>query len=190
VVEVLSGFTSKYPDITVNLSVNLDVLNMTDENIDVAFRSGPLPDSTMIAITLFSMQPVFCATPEAIEKYGFPQTVKELTKFPMIIQNNINIVKKARTSFPEFKDLDISQQHTSNDLVANMNMLKSGMGTTFLLRHMVEKELQEGALIELIPDVKIPQVPVHLMYQKLNYMPKKIRYFIDYFKAEFMLEAK
>lgn len=185
VVDVLSEFTAKYPGIKVNLNVSLDVLNLTDDNIDIAFRSGPLYDSPMIATTIFSMQPIFCAAPIAVERFGFPQTVKELTKFPMIVQSNINIIKKARASFPEFKELALVEQHKANDLIANIQMAKKGMGVTFLFRHMIDKELADGSLIQLIPDIPLPPVPVHLMYQKLNYMPKKIRYFIDFFKESF-----
>ena len=103
----------------------------------------------------------------------------------MIVQSNINILKKARASFPDFKEIALVEQHKANDLVANMQMAKKGMGVTFLFRHMVDKELAEGSLVQLIPDIPLPPVPVHLMYQKLNYMPKKIRYFIDFFKEAF-----
>ena len=185
VVDVLSEFTAKYPGIKVNLNVSLNVLNLTDDNIDIAFRSGPLNDSPMIAMTIFSMQPVFCAAPSAVERFGFPQTVKELSKWPMLVQSNINILKKVRSSFPDLKDVVLIDQHNANDLVANMQMAKKGMGVTFLFRHMVDKELADGSLVQLIPDVPMPPVPVHLMYQKLNYMPKKIRYFIDFFKEAF-----
>jgi DNA-binding transcriptional LysR family regulator len=185
VVDVLSEFTAKYPGIKVNLNVSLNVLNLTDDNIDIAFRSGPLNDSPMIAMTIFSMQPVFCAAPSAVERFGFPQTLKELSQWPMLVQSNINILKKVRTSFPDLKDVVLIDQHNTNDLVANMQMAKKGMGVTFLFRHMVDKELADGSLVQLIPDVPMPPVPVHLMYQKLNYMPKKIRYFIDFFKEAF-----
>lgn len=185
VIDVLSEFTDKYPGIKVNLNVSLDVLNLTDESIDIAFRSGPLIDSPMIAMTLFTMQPIFCASPDAITRFGFPETVKELVKFPMLIQSNINALKKARASFPGFKDISLGEQHMANDLVANMQMAKKGMGVTFLFRHMVEQELTDGSLVQLIPNIPLPPVPVHLMYQKLNYMPMKIRYLIDFFKEAF-----
>jgi DNA-binding transcriptional LysR family regulator len=68
-------------------------------------------------------------------------------------------------------------------------MAKQGMGSTFVFEHMVEKELAEGSLVKVVPTLKLPPVPVHLMYQKLNYMPKKIRCFIDFFKAEFKQES-
>mgnify|MGYP003671436407 CR=1 FL=1 len=185
IVDVLSDFTAKYPGIKVNLNVSLNVLNLTDENIDIAFRSGPLNDSPMIAMTIFSMQPIFCAAPIFVERFGFPKTVKELSKLPMLVLNDINIVKKARSSFSDLKEVDLAQQHTANDLVANMQMAKKGMGATFVFQHMVEKELAEGSLLKLIPDNPLPPVQVHLMYQKLSYMPKKIRYFIDFFKEAF-----
>lgn len=185
VVNVLSEFTAKYPGIKVNLNVSLNVLNLTSDNIDIAFRSGPLIDSPMIATTIFTMQPIFCAAPSAIERFGFPQTMKELASFPMLVQNNINILKKVRASYPELMDAILVEQHNTNDLVANMLMAKNGMGATFVFQHMVERELAEGSLVKLIPEHPLPPLPVHLMYQKLSYMPKKIRYFIDHFKEAF-----
>lgn len=183
--KVLSDFTYQYPKIHVNLSVDPSVLNLTDENIDIAFRSGILPDSQMIAIKLFEMQPIFCATPGAVERFGFPQTVKELATFPMIAQSNIEIQKKARAMHPDFRELALIKHHATDDLVTNLELMKQGMGTTVVFKHMIEKELEEGTLVQVIPDVKIPKLPVHMMYQKLTYMPKKIRYFIDYFKQAF-----
>jgi DNA-binding transcriptional LysR family regulator len=184
VVDALSAFIDQYPKIRIKLNANIDVLNLTDENIDIAFRSGPLIDSPMVAITLFKMQPIFCSSPEAIAKFGFPETIQELTQAPMVILNNFNILQKARAALPDFKNLNIEDHHSTNDLQANLNMVKKGMGSTFLFKHMVEKELTEGTLVQVIPGLKFPPVPVHLMYQKLNYMPKKIRCFIDFFKAE------
>lgn len=77
------------------------------------------------------------------------------------------------------------EQHNANDSVANMQIAKKGMGVIFLFRHMVVKEQAEGSLVQLIPDIPLPPVPVYLMYQKLNYMPKKIRYSTDFFKEAF-----
>lgn len=190
VTKVLSNFTYKYPKIHVNLSVDSNILNLTDDNIDIAFRSGALPDSQMIATTLFSMQPIFCATPAAVERFGFPETVDDLTKFPMITQNNIEIQKKARALHPDFKDLIMLEHHTTNDLATNLELMKQGMGTTVVFKHMIEKQLEQGSLIQVIPKVDIPSVPVHLLYQNLSYMPKKIRYFIDFFKAAFKVEER
>lgn len=183
--KVLSDFTYKYPKIRVNLKVDSSILNLTDDNIDIAFRSGALPDSQMIATPLFSMQPIFCATPGAIAHFGFPETVGDLARFPLISQNNIEIHKKARAIHPDFKDLVMLEHHTTNDLVTNMELMRQGMGTTVVFKHMVEKELEQGSLVKVIPNVDIPSVPVHLLYQNLNYMPKKMRYFIDAFKAAF-----
>jgi len=182
---VLSDFAHRYPQIKVNLSVDPSVLNLTDDNIDIAFRSGALPDSQMIATTLFEMQPIFCAAPKAIERYGFPETMQALAEFPMITQNNIEIHKKARALLPELKDIVMVAHHATNDLVTNLELMKQGMGTTVVFKHMIERELAEGSLVQLIPSVEIPVIPVHLMYQNLTYMPKKVRYFIDYFRKEF-----
>jgi len=34
----------------------------------------------------------------------------------------------------------------------------------------------------LMPDYELPSLPIYLMYHKFNYMPKKMRIFIDFFR--------
>ena len=80
VVEVLNAFTDKYPKIKINLNANLDVLNLTNEDIDFAFRSGPLIDSPMIAITLFKMQPIFVRPQKRLLNMDFLRRLKSLFK--------------------------------------------------------------------------------------------------------------
>jgi len=52
-------------------------------------------------------------------------------------------------------------------------------------RHIIEKDLSDGFLIDITPFKTMPSLPVFLMYQPCSYMPKKQRAFIDTFKKSF-----
>lgn len=188
IVTALSTFTDAYPNIKVNINVTNDSVNLIDESIDFAFRMAPLVDSTMVAIELFKITPVICATPEFIKKFGSPKNLQALSKMPLLLLNHANLIQKFWKNLPGMKNLSIEEQHRVNDINAIYNMAKQGMGATFIFRHTIEKELNEGSLVDLMPHLKLPEIPVYLMYHKFNYTPKKMRAFIDFFKQRYLFE--
>ena len=56
-------FLTEYPDISLRLALTDRVVNMVDENVDVAVRIGALPDSSMIATRVGMIRLVVCASP-------------------------------------------------------------------------------------------------------------------------------
>jgi len=186
VVHALSAFSEAFPNIKVNVHVTNDSVNLIDESIDFAFRMAPLVDSSMVAIELFRITPVICATPEFVSKFGSPKDLPALSKMPLLLLNHANLIQKFWKNLPGMKDLNIEEHHRVNDINAIYNMAKQGMGATFIFRHTIEKELTEGTLIDLMPQLKLPEIPVYLMYHKFNYTPKKMRAFIDFFKQRYL----
>jgi DNA-binding transcriptional LysR family regulator len=75
-------FLDAYPDISVRLKLTDSVVNMTDENIDVAIRLGPLPESSMIATR--AVRIVVCASPSYLKTRGRPRKLSDLTKHDCI----------------------------------------------------------------------------------------------------------
>jgi DNA-binding transcriptional LysR family regulator len=183
-VEVLSQFTQKFPDIKARVKVTSEVLDLTDENIDFAFRIAPLVDSSMIAVELFGIDPVVCAAPNIVEHYGLPEKIDDLASMPHIFESHINLSQKIRQLFPNLK-FNNDDHHQVSNYAALQNMAIKGMGAAILFRHAVEKELENGSLIDLAANVTLPSLPVYMMYQRLNYTPKKTRYFIDFFRTQF-----
>jgi len=186
VVDVLGDFTDTFPNIKVAVTVTNDRVNLIDESIDFAFRMDTLSDSSMVAIELFRISPVICASPDFVEKYGMPQNIQALAKTPLLLLNYSNVIQKFWKAFPGMKSLNIEDHHRVNDINALYNMAKKGMGATFIFRHTVEKELEEGALIDLMPNYDLPQLPVYLMFNKFTYMPKKMAVFIEFFKQRYI----
>lgn len=184
VISVLADFLAKYPDIKVDIEVTPAVLNLTEERIDFAFRLGALSDSTMVAIELFKLSPVICCTPDVISRFGKPDSMDDIFQLPHIIPSFLNIGKMARQQLPAMKALNPEEHCIVNNLSAIYNMTKQGIGASVLFRHVIERELEEGSLIDLTVNNKLPEIPVFLVYPKLSYTPKKLRCFIDFFKEQ------
>ena len=55
-------FLEAYPEISLRLMLTDRVINMTEEEVDIAIRVGSLPDSSMIATRIGSIRIVVCAS--------------------------------------------------------------------------------------------------------------------------------
>lgn len=56
-----------------------------------------------------------------------------------------------------------------------------GVGIVCLSRFMVEQDIQQGRLVTLFEDeIHIHEQKIHAVYYQQNYVPKRIRLFIDY----------
>lgn len=83
VLPLVSTFMSLYPNIEIELELTERVVDLVEENIDVAIRSGRLPDSTMIARQLILNNFLLCASPQYLVSNGTPLSPEDLKKSPM-----------------------------------------------------------------------------------------------------------
>jgi DNA-binding transcriptional LysR family regulator len=73
VTPALSEFLRRYPELRVDLTATDQHIDMVESGIDVAVRSGPLENSSLVARKLASNRYVICASPAYLERYGQPQ---------------------------------------------------------------------------------------------------------------------
>jgi DNA-binding transcriptional LysR family regulator len=69
-----------YPKTKVELRLTDDTLNLVENRIDLAFRTGILPDSTLIARKLGSTHRVLCASPDYLARRGVPIVSADLAR--------------------------------------------------------------------------------------------------------------
>ena len=67
-----------YPEIELELDLTERMVDLVEEGYDAAIRSGPLPDSSLIAHRIVEMRYVLCASPAYLENYGAPQQAEDL----------------------------------------------------------------------------------------------------------------
>ncbi len=186
IVDAVSEFCEMHPGIKVDVKVSNAMLNLTEEHVDFAFRVAELEDSSLVAIKLASIQPLVCAHPKLVAEYGIPTDFLEAMKYPQLIPTYYNLAQILRTRYPDFPRLDLDKHHTVDDIFALYHLAKTGMGATFIFKHMVAQELADGSLIDITQHDTLPTRSVYLVYPKLDYTPKPKRLFIDFLKTKFL----
>ena len=77
-IPILAEFLKAYPEIDVELVLNDRIMSLPEEQIDVALRMGPLPDSSLMALRLGGICRIFCASPTYLAAHGTPRTPNDL----------------------------------------------------------------------------------------------------------------
>jgi DNA-binding transcriptional LysR family regulator len=72
VAPALSQFTSRFPELRVDLTVTDQVLDLVDAGVDVAVRIGVLQNSSLVARKLAPTRSVVCASPVILSATGAP----------------------------------------------------------------------------------------------------------------------
>jgi DNA-binding transcriptional LysR family regulator len=81
----LTEFLRRYPDVTVDLRLTNRTVDLIDEAYDLVFRTGPLPDSGLLARQLAPYRLVLCAAPAYLATHGYPAHPKELLQHECLV---------------------------------------------------------------------------------------------------------
>lgn len=81
----LGRFLEKHPELEIDMVLDDRPINLVEEGIDVAFRSGSLADSTLVARKLGQARRLVMATPNYFAKHGEPKTPAELIAHQTVI---------------------------------------------------------------------------------------------------------
>jgi DNA-binding transcriptional LysR family regulator len=76
----LPEFLARYPEVELDLDFNDRIVDLVDEGVDVAIRSGELPDSRLMARALRPFQLLLCAAPTYLDRHGVPTSPRDLDR--------------------------------------------------------------------------------------------------------------
>lgn len=176
----LGEFLKKYPKISLKLDLKHHMPNMLEEKIDVVigvYGSAP-PDA--IQRSVLQTQRIMCATPVYLKTAGKPKKPDDLLKHIFIIHpvrpHDSKIVLNGG------KEMNLKPSIITNDQLAIKRCVLEDMGIAYIQRHVVEKELKDGSLIEVLHNYmdKTDNISINMYYLQRRHLHSKIRAFIDF----------
>ena len=81
----LPRFLEKHPELEIEMVLDDRPVNLVEEGIDVAFRSGALGNSTLVARKIGEARRLVMASPRYFEKRGEPKTPGELMAHQTVV---------------------------------------------------------------------------------------------------------
>lgn len=183
VVPAIAEFVTKYPQVKVDLVLEDRLADLIAEQIDLAIRSSPLEDSSLVARKLFDNKRALVASAAYLKRAGTPQTPQDLSSHACLIYTNGGRIYDEWT----FLDDDgpykvrVSGPIQINDGGALAMAAVCGAGIQMIPERLVRAELDRGELVRVLPDCRMPpSAPVYAVYPARDFLPLKISAFIEF----------
>ena len=76
----------RYPELTIRIDVEHEIVSPVAENYDIVFAmlEQPLPSTGIVIRKVSSLERGLYAAPALLEKFGEPHTLEQLARFPML----------------------------------------------------------------------------------------------------------
>ncbi|MGO2355489.1 MAG: LysR family transcriptional regulator [Marinomonas foliarum] len=185
--EAVAEFCQKYPNITVDMRLENDFVDLVGEGLDLAIRTGKLEDSSLIAKSLIQSNWVVCCSPSYIERYGEACDLEALRD-----HNCLAYTYQAQGSFDwRFtrsnieESVRISGSFATNNAQALRKAALAGFGIVYVPRCCVYEDLQQGKLVTILPDYQPRRLGVYAIYPFTKYLPEKLRLLIEHIKQAY-----
>lgn len=181
VLPTVTRFLDTYPEVSVSLVMTDRVTHFLDDQVDVALRIGPLPDSTLVATRLGTVRHVICASPEYLAANGVPATPDDVAHHRVVSFQSVSVL----SSWAFEKDgAEIAGSFRSrlgvNTIDAAIDAALSGAGLVRAVSYQIADHVRAGRLAIVLGDFEQQPRPVHLVYDRRNRLPLKLRAFVDF----------
>ena len=178
VLPVVSDFLKQQSEVQVRLVLGDRVLNLAEDQIDLAVRIGSLSDSSMQATRVGSTGHVACASRAYLKRRGTPATPADLVEHDCITFDALMSARAWR--FADGMDVDIRSRLVVNSAEASIDAARAGLGITRVLSYQVESAIRRRELVRLMPDFEPAAVPISLLFSRHKRLPLKLRSFLDF----------
>ena len=181
VAPLIPKFMQRYPKLQIDLVMDDKNIDLVADGIDVAIRSGDMPDSTLIARKLAPLRQVLCASPTYIERYGMPITPSELAERNCILFSYSGDANEWTLNKDDKSEVVmVSGSYRVNNSEAILEALREGVGIGRLPTFVAGPELKGGNLVRILESYHIPDHIFYAVFPERQYLPAKVRAFLDF----------
>jgi DNA-binding transcriptional LysR family regulator len=183
VIPRLPEFLREHPHIEVELSCTDRRVDVVGEGFDCVVRVGALEDSSLIARPLGRFRIVNCASPGYLQAYGTPRELSDLADHRLI-----HYVSTLGQRPPGFEYLDGHQcRYVSMPGIFTVNSIEAyeagclaGLGIIQAPQAGVLTLIEDGALVEVLPQYRAEPMPVSLLYAQRRNVSARVQVFMDW----------
>lgn len=172
------AFLARHPDVKLELSVSDRHADLIREGFDVAVRIGDLADADLTARKLADLPMVMIASPGYVAARGVPRTMEDLRQHACL--RYLLAGKPYPFAFADGATITPESVLDSDDGITLYHAALHGAGIAQVLRFAVEDDFAAGRLVEVLPDVAMPSVPMHVVHAFGRQLPVRARLFVDF----------
>ncbi|MCY1015694.1 LysR family transcriptional regulator [Pyxidicoccus sp. MSG2] len=176
---LISEFLLRQPRMRVEVSLAEAHVDLIAEEYDLALRTGPLADSTLVARRLGRLRTGYYASPSYLGRHGTPHTADELRGHECVLlaepgTDEVWYFGEGRRA----KTVPVAGRLRVPSVRAGQTAARAGLGVVRLPASLVVDDVRGGMLVPVLEDVTPPGIPVFAVYPSSRQLPPKVRAFL------------
>ena len=187
----ISEYVLRYPEVDVQLQLSVDPPPLTDDQYDVCIRFGAPADTRVIAKRLAGNRRLLCASPKYLAKRGEPKTPAELSR------HNCICIRQGDEAYGVWRlfsgreaergadSVRVRGNLTTNDGEIAVNWALDGHGILMRAEWDIERYLQSGRLVQVLPGYRTPDADIYAVYPQRHQLSARIRTFVEFLGSSF-----
>ncbi len=177
---LIEAFLKTYEQVNIELLLSDDYVDLIEQRIDLAFRSGTLEDSTLIARRLGPTRRILCASPDYLALRGTPETLGELQNHDCIVHGRTADNAHWRFSGP---DGAVSVRVNARVAANGMSFLRSlavrGLGIVLYPEAIARDDIAHGRLSRVLEEYASAESAIYALYPSGRHVSPNVRAFLD-----------
>ncbi len=176
----IPAFMREYPDVTLELFASDSIVDIIAEGYDAAIRISEIADSSLIVRQLAPCRRYLCAAPSYLEKHGIPANFEDLNPKHCYAMGANTVWRLSGPDGPVTLRVQGNLRTNSSEVVRES--IVAGLGIALRSTWDVYEYLRAGTLKIILPQYTSPPgVAIYAVYPTKDFMPAKLRVFLDYF---------
>lgn len=183
----LADLLEAHPELDIDLALQDSWPNLVEQGIDLRIHIGEVEDETVIA-QLIGYSPIRLFASQAyIDAHGSPSSPADLKNHRILRFTGFDRQRRwTFTKGTEQHSLDLKGRLAVDNLDVLCEAVIRGAGVTTGPEWMFKEALAaNGSLVPLLTDYDMGKVAMYAAYPSRQFVPKKVRLFIDYLKDEY-----
>jgi DNA-binding transcriptional LysR family regulator len=178
---LLPAFWRAHPNVVVDLSLSDEIVDLYLDRTDIAFRIGPLQDSSMVARRVGVTRRLFAASPLYLERHGVPRSAADLAHHNCLGFN----FRRAAPVWPLREGGRLVDRTVRGSLLANngetvRRLAVAGVGLARIGEFHARADLAAGRLVEVLAEAEGDEEEIHALYLGGPRLPHRVRAFLDF----------
>ena len=172
IVPLVDEFRQRFPQIQLELNTDDIVIDLLEQQTDIAIRVGELRDSSLRARVLGSSAIRLLASPAYLAKHGEPETVESLQQHQLL-------------GFSQLEAHNVWPVWQQEGVFLRVRPTLAGQGIVRLSDFVSREDRASGRLVQILAaETRELRLPIHAVYYRNQSLASRIRCFLDFLREQ------
>ncbi len=186
---LVPDFLARYPEVELDINFSDRTIDLIDEGVDVAIRSGDLRDSRLISRPLQHFRLLLCASSGYLARCGTPAAVRDLEQHAAVRFRHPDSGKLLDWPLLPSPAADPAEPRlrtvlACNNIEAVLGAALRGIGIACMPDFLVREALADGRLVSVLDAQMGPGGQFKALWPSSRHLSPKVRVFVDHLGAQ------